>query len=132
MAMTTFTQTAPQTRTQPPVSTTEICCRCGCPAATCTCCELLSFERPDYHCGHLLTDADLSLQVRYVVEKNKLRNRTLIGHGVVCGLKLTCDPLCCDHILVHEGYAIDDCGNDIVICETRRWDVIAALKAKHL
>jgi hypothetical protein len=132
MATYTHSQVPTASKAQTPVASAERCCRCGCPPQVCTCCELICFERPDYHCGHLLTDADLSLQVRYVVEKNKLRNRTLHGHGVVCGLKLTCDPLCCDHILVHEGYAIDDCGNDIVICETRRWDVIAALKAKHL
>jgi hypothetical protein len=117
------------TRQSPPVTTTERCCRCGCPPPTCTCCELICFERPVYHCGHLLTDADLSLQMRYVVEKNKLRNRALHGYGVVCGLRLTCDPDCEGHILVHEGYAIDDCGNDIVVCETRRFDVIAALSA---
>jgi hypothetical protein len=127
MATTSMTGTKPA-----PISSTGRCCSCGCPPVSCTCCELVCFERPDYHCGHLLTDADLSLQVRYVVEKNKLRNRTLHGHGVVCGLKLTCDPLCDDHILVHEGYAIDDCGNDIVVCETMRFDLIAALKAKHL
>jgi hypothetical protein len=134
MATTTNTQAGATTGSKPqaPVSSTERCCRCGCAPPVCTCCELVCFERPDYHCGHLLTDADLSLQVRYVVEKNKLRNRTLHGHGVVCGLKLTCDPLCCDNILLHEGYAIDDCGNDIVVCETTRFDVIAALKAKHL
>ena len=115
-----------------PVSSTERCCSCGCKKTECKCCELTCFERPDYHCGHLLTDADLSLQVRYAVEKNKLRNRTLHGTGVVCGLKLTCDPDCCDRILVHEGYAIDACGNDIVVCETACFDVIAALRAKHL
>jgi hypothetical protein len=132
MAMMSSTQTGHQSRIQPPVSTSETCCRCGRTAATCTCCELICFERPNYHCGHLLTDADLSLQVRYVVEKNKLRNRTLTGHGIVCGLKLTCDPECWGHIRVHEGYAIDDCGNDIVVCETTRFDVLAALKAKSL
>ena len=127
------TSTTQTSRTaQTAVSTTEQCNGCGCSKQTCTCCELTCFERPDYHCGHLLTDADLSLQVRYVVEKNKLRNRALHGHGVVCGLGLTCDPDCEGHILVHEGYAIDDCGNDIVVCETRRFDVIGALKAKNL
>lgn len=128
--MTNDRQNAPAA-TKPAVTSTGRCCSCGCVPVQCTCCELVCFERPDYHCGHLLTDADLSLQVRYVVEKNKLRNRTLHGHGVVCGLKLTCDPLC-DGILVHDGYAIDDCGNDIVVCEPARFDVIAALKAKHL
>ena len=82
--------------------------------------------------GILLTDADLSLQVKYLVEKNKLRNRALHGHGVVCGLKLSCDPHCDGHIILHDGYAIDDCGNDIVVCEKQRYDVIGALRAKRL
>ena len=119
-------------RAQPPVASQEICNRCGCPQTACTCCELICFERPQYHCGHLLTDADLALQVKYQVEKNKLRNRALHGHGVVCGLKLTCDPGCDGHIIVHDGYAIDDCGNDIIVCERQRFDVVAALRAKKL
>ena len=110
----------------------EICQRCGHVPWACTCCDLVCFERPQYHCGHLLTDADLSLQVRYLVEKNKLRNRALHGHGVVCGLKLTCDPHCTGHIILHDGYAIDDCGNDIVVCEKEQFDVIGALRAKRL
>lgn len=119
-------------RPQPPVASQEICNRCGYLPKACTCCELVCFERPQYHCGHLLTDADLSLQVKYLVEKNKLRNRALHGHGVVCGLKLSCDPHCDGHIILHDGYAIDDCGNDIVVCEKQRYDVIGALRAKRL
>ncbi len=119
-------------QTQPPVASQEICDRCGRPPPVCTCCELVCFDRPKYHCGHLLTDADLSLQVKYQVEKNKLRNRALHGHGVVCGLKLTCDPCCNGHIVVHDGYAIDDCGNDIIVCEKQHFDVVGALRAKRL
>lgn len=115
-----------------PASDAKKCGSCGQPRSTCGCCEITCFERPNYHCGHLLTDADLSLQMKYVVEKNKLRNRALHGHGVACGLKITCDPQCNGHIIVHEGYAIDDCGNDIVVCETRRFDVMAALREKKL
>jgi hypothetical protein len=96
------------------------------------CCNLVCFDRPNYFCGHLLTDADLTLQQRYVVEKNKLYHRTLDGFGVVCGLKLTCDCDCKGNILVHDGFAIDDCGNDLVVCETLRFDVIARLKSKNL
>lgn len=108
---------------------------CGCadqtPSQPC-CCNLVCFDRPNYFCGHLLTDADLTLQQKYVIEKNKLYHRTMNGHGVVCGLKLTCDCDCMGHILIHDGYAIDDCGNDLVVCETTRFDVIAALKSKGL
>jgi hypothetical protein len=108
---------------------------CGCPEVTPAqpcCCNLVCFERPDYFCGHLLTDADLTLQQRYVIEKNKLYHRTLDGYGVVCGLKLTCDCDCKGHILIHDGFAIDDCGNDLVVCETTRFDVIGMLRSKNL
>jgi len=90
------------------------------------------FERPNYFCGHLLTDADLTLQQKYVVEKNKLYHRTMDGYGIVCGLKLTCDCDCKGNILIHDGFAIDDCGNDLIVCETTRFDVIGTLKKKGL
>lgn len=106
---------------------------CGCqeqtPSQPC-CCNLVCFDRPNYFCGHLLTDADLTLQQKYVVEKNKLYHRTMDGYGIVCGLKLTCDCDCKGHILIHDGFAIDDCGNDLVVCETTRFDVMHALKCK--
>lgn len=108
---------------------------CGCPEVTPAhpcCCNLVCFCRPNYFCGHLLTDADLTLQQRYVIEKNKLYHRALDGYGVVCGLKLTCDCDCKGQILIHDGFAIDDCGNDLVVCETQRFDVIGALKNKGL
>jgi hypothetical protein len=108
---------------------------CGCqgqtPSQAC-CCNLVCFDRPNYFCGHLLTDADLTLQQKYVVEKNKLYHRTMDGCGVVCGLKLTCDCDCKGNILIHDGFAIDDCGNDLVVCETTRFDVIHALRCKDL
>jgi len=108
---------------------------CGCqepPPAPVYCCNLICFDRPNYFCGHLLTDADLTLQQKYVLEKNKLYHRAIDGYGVVCGLKLTCDCDCKGNILIHDGFAIDDCGNDLVVCETTRFDVIAALKSKNL
>jgi hypothetical protein len=81
------------------------------------CCGLECFERPNYFCGHLLTDADLLLDQKYIIEKNKLRNRALHGYGVVCGLRIWCDPDCCGSIRIGEGYAIDNCGNDLVVCK---------------
>src|SRR4051794_36943753 len=56
------------------------------PSTTPSCCELIDFKRPNYVCGHLLTDADLTLDQRYFREKNKLYNRAFHGHGIVCGL----------------------------------------------
>jgi hypothetical protein len=108
---------------------------CGCPdipPSEACCCNLVCFDRPNYFCGHLLTDADLTLQQKYVVEKNKLYHRTMDGYGIVCGLKLTCDCDCQGNILIHDGFAIDDCGNDLVVCETTRFPVIDTLKSKGL
>jgi hypothetical protein len=97
-----------------------------------TCCRLMSFERPNYFAGHLLTDADLLLEQRYVREKRKLYNRSLHGAGVVCGLRLTCDPNCVGGIFVGKGYAIDDCGNDLVLPERQSLDVVGLLTQKGL
>jgi hypothetical protein len=117
----------------PPVS--RATGRCSCHSETSTqgtCCDLTCFERPRYFCGHLLTDADLSLDQRYVIEKHKLYHRALHGHGIVCGLRLTCDPNCCDHVVVDEGLAIDDCGHDLVVCERTSFDVVARLRQNKL
>lgn len=108
--------------------------RVPCPAPetppTETCCELVCFERPNYFCGHLLTDADLMREQWYFREKNKLYHRTLHGSGIVCGLRLTRDPNCPGGVLIDEGYAIDDCGNDLVVCEPLPFDVVGRLREK--
>jgi hypothetical protein len=97
-----------------------------------SCCRLMNFERPNYFAGHLLTDADLLLEQRYIREKMKLYHRSLHGSGVVCGLRLTCDHNCAGGILVGRGYAIDDCGNDLVLPERQPLDVISLLIQKGL
>lgn len=99
-----------------------------CKPKTCpTCGGVECFDRPRFFCGQLLTDKDLDAAQRYVIEKNKLHNRHIVGTGVVCGLPVRCDP--CDGIVVIEpGYAIDCCGNDIVVCESYEFDVIDYLE----
>jgi len=105
----------------------------GAPASSAqTCCRLMSFERPNYFAGHLLTDADLMREQRYLREKNKLYHRSLHGAGVVCGLRLTCDPNRAGAVLVGRGFAIDDCGNDLVLPERMPLDVIGLLTQKRL
>ncbi|MGE3976934.1 MAG: hypothetical protein AB7F94_05035 [Nitrospira sp.] len=106
-------------------------CQCH-PQSTDTCCELMCFERPNYFCGHMLTDRDLMSEQRYLREKNKLYHRALDGHGIVCGLRITCNHDCPGEIRIEEGYAIDNCGNDLVVCKTARFDVIQRLKEKGL
>jgi hypothetical protein len=114
------------------VSTAPCGCGCGCHGDTHTsgCCRLTCFERPSYFCGQLLSDADLTLQENYFREKNKLYHRTIDGFGVVCGLRMRCEPNCNGRITISDGYAIDCCGNDMIVCEQRTFDVIGALRKK--
>jgi hypothetical protein len=110
-------------------------CSCGCQGSSGggagTCCQPTCFERPNYFCGQLLNDDDLTAEQVYFREKQRLYHRTLHGHGVVCGLRLTCDTDCSGRIRVGDGYAIDNCGNDLVVCQPTPFDVIAALKVKN-
>jgi hypothetical protein len=107
-------------------------CGCGCQGHTHSdgCCKLTCFERPSYFCGQLLSDTDLTLQETYFREKNKLYHRSLDGFGVVCGLRMKCDCHCKGHITIGDGFAIDCCGNDLVICQPKSFDVIGALRKK--
>jgi hypothetical protein len=133
MATTISATTAPKPASPCPPPANPTPCNCGCHETghVCTCCQTPCFERPHFFCGQLLADGDLTAEQRYFREKNKLYHRSLHGHGVVCGLRLTCDPNCCGSIRVGDGFAIDDCGNDIVVCEPKSFDVIKALKEKN-
>jgi len=122
------------TTTQEPATQSNLCCngdQGNAGRGACTCGPPICFERPNYFCGQLLSDADLSSEQSYVREKLKLYHRTLNGHGIVCGLRITCDPECCGSIRIGDGYAIDNCGNDLIVCEPAHFDVIAALRAKN-
>ena len=95
---------------------------CGCkPArlpeaapALCSPCETASFVRPRFFAGQLLTEDDLSALIDYVVSKNRFHNSRLFGEGVVCGLLVECGP-CEGQVVVDPGYALDCCGNDLVL-----------------
>lgn len=127
----TYTQSDKSTQT----SNGKSPCGCGCSdhghKHDAGCCHMVCFERPNYFCGHLLSDADLTLEQNYLREKNKLYHRTIDGNGVVCGLRLTCDPRCEGHIRISDGYAIDCCGNDLVLCEPRSIPVMDELRKKQ-
>jgi hypothetical protein len=100
-------------------------CGCGvCPACT----GLTSATRPRFFAGQLLTDAELIELQSYVIDKNKLHNRFLHGWGVVCGLEVVCGD-CGDDIVVRPGYALDPCGNDVVVPSAQRFDIAAAIQA---
>ncbi len=95
---------------------------CDCPL----CRGLECFERPRYFAGQLLTEAELNTEQGYVRAKNRLHNRYLHGWGVVCGLEVVCHD-CPGWVTVKPGYAIDPCGEDIVLCAEHPFNLIEAI-----
>jgi hypothetical protein len=110
-----------QTTTMQPPSTTTACC---CPA----CGGLECLDRTRFFAGQLLTEADLNNEQSYWLAKNRLHNRYLHGWGVVCGLQVVCAE-CDGWVTVKTGYALDPCGNDIIVCEDQPFNVIKAIQA---
>lgn len=84
--------------------------------------------RPRFFAGQLLTEQDLNRLENYILAKNRLHNRYLVGHGVVCGLEVTCSP-CANTINVSPGYAIDPCGDDIIVCSPDTVDICKLINA---
>ena len=82
--------------------------------------------RPRFFAGQLLTEQDLNRLDHYMVEKNKLHNRHLVGWGVVCGLEVLCDQ-CEERVRVTPGYALSPCGEDIVVCKPDYVDICALI-----
>src|SRR5689334_1481208 len=80
-----------------------VCPACG--GLKCLC-------RPRFFPGQLLTDEDLNRLEHYIVEKNRLHNRYLVGWGVACGLEVVCDACDSDRVIVRTGYALSPCGDD--------------------
>lgn len=77
-------------------------------------CRLDSIDRPLFSPGQLLTDGDLTALVEWTRNKLQLA-RYRVGWGVVCGLGLYNDPQNEAGVVVGAGYAIDACGNDLVV-----------------
>jgi hypothetical protein len=100
-------------------------CECGGGAAVCT---DLNFRRPRFFAGQLLTEDDLQALTDYVVGKNRLHNRFLFGDGVVCGLTVTCHPCGGGQVTVAPGFALDCCGNDILVPCKEDLDVKALIR----
>lgn len=84
--------------------------------------------RPRFFPGQCLTEDDLNRLTQYIVAKNQLHNRYLVGTGVVCGLDVSCSP-CGNNLSVSAGYAIDTCGNDIIVCGDDSVDICALINA---
>lgn len=74
--------------------------------------------RPRFFTGQLLATEDLQQLIDWVATKDRLHKRLLVGDGVVCGLQVGCAPCGGGHVVVRPGYAIDCCGNDLLLpCE---------------
>lgn len=110
----------PQRGTVTPV-TPEPCC---CPACT----TLQCLDRTRFFAGQLLTEADLNNEQSYWLAKSRLHNRFLHGWGVVCGLQVVCSE-CDGWVTVKTGYAIDPCGNDVIVCQETPFNVLKAIQA---
>jgi hypothetical protein len=101
---------------------------CGCGDVGCTTCRNQGFVRPKFFAGQLLTEEDLQKLVDYVVSKNRLHNQRLWGDGVVCGLEVTCEPCGGGWVTVKPGYALDCCGNDLLLGCPQKLDINAMVR----
>jgi hypothetical protein len=110
---------APATGLLPPGPACQPCPDCG--GLECLC-------RPRFFAGQLLTEQDLNRLDQYIIAKNRLHNRYLVGHGVVCGLEVQCSP-CANTVSVSAGYAIDPCGSDIIVCSPDTVDICKLINA---
>jgi hypothetical protein len=106
------------------ISRTPTPAACCCPA----CAGLECLSRTRFFAGQLLSEADLNNEQSYLLAKNRLHNRYLVGTGVVCGLQVVCSN-CDGWVTVRAGYAIDACGDDIIVCQDQPFDVISAINA---
>jgi hypothetical protein len=97
---------------------------CSCPACT----GLQCLDRPSFFAGQLISETDLNSEISYMLAKQRLHNRYLHGVGTVCGLEVVCSN-CDGQVLVNPGYAIDPCGNDIIVCQQQSFDVLKAIQA---
>ncbi len=79
-------------------------------------CEPQCLVQPRFFCGQLLTDQDLTALLDWAKGKFQL-DRHIHGWGVSCGLQVRCDPEQAGGVIIEPGYAVDGCGNDIVLCE---------------
>jgi hypothetical protein len=87
------------------------------------CGELECLCRPRWTAGMVVSEADLNRLDHYISAKHRLHNRHLFGTGVACGLVVTCHPCGGGLVSVSPGYAIDPCGDDIVVCAEDTVDV---------
>ncbi|MEF8827468.1 MAG: PASTA domain-containing protein [Haloarcula sp.] len=80
-------------------------------------CSLDRFERNQYFHGKLMTARDMAADQRYHRDRQQAQARHVGGTGAVCGLNVTVTDA--DEggvsVRVGTGYAVDGCGNPIVV-----------------
>ena len=114
--------TRKQSLTVPVADKTKQDCHCGCAPCDGTCCRLDCIVQPRFFCGQLLTDADLSAMLKWARDRFGL-SRYRHGWGVVCGLDVRGKYGSPTTVIVTPGYAVDCCGNDVIICEDEPLDL---------
>jgi hypothetical protein len=78
--------------------------------------ELTPARRNRYYYGKLMDVRNFTMEQRYVLAKEWLYNRAVLGPGVVCGLGV--DPVSTsagNGIVVRAGFAIDGWGREIIV-----------------
>jgi hypothetical protein len=106
-------------------------CACGCHGALAECPES-GILRPNFFAGQLLTEDDLQQITLYQMAKRRLTNRYVFGTGVVCGYNVVADPQKTGGVIVEPGYALDCCGNDLVLPCPCPLDINAMVRAEGL
>jgi hypothetical protein len=111
-------------RSTPAAANNTQSAKCCCPA----CVGLECLDRTRFFAGQLLTESDLNNEQSYWLAKSRLHNRFLHGWGVACGLQVVCSE-CDGWVNIEPGYAIDPCGNDIIVCKEQPFNVLKAIQA---
>ena len=78
--------------------------------------ELLPARRNDYYYGKLMDVLHFNMEQQYVLSKEWLYNRTVLGSGVVCGMKV--EPISNSSgngVAIRSGLAIDGWGREIIV-----------------
>jgi hypothetical protein len=94
------------------------------------CPDLETLERPRYFAGQLLTAEELNSEQTYIAAKQRLHHRYLHGPRgrIVAGLQVakSDNP---GFVNIAAGYAIDYCGNDIVVPKVDTFNVLEQIRA---
>ena len=98
------------------------------------------FERLNYYYGQMMVVRDFRDQQHYYNEKRWMLNRFGIGWGVLHGLKVTIrkdshdgdgDEKTPPNVIIEPGFALDQNGNEIVICKEQCINISKLLGGHH-